>query len=1265
MIDFSKPLMTGATLKQFKGYVRLINPNGCAVDLSGYMQRNEANYRSIAVKGSKCYLLCSFTNNAILTTLKALRGIYNLSDEACRDISTDWKMLTHNVDAAASYAIYAIPANPQALNEAIVTVKNAHRTIVCPIDLYDEFAGSGFGINRKPLYQTDGIVFLAINNTEARFMTKLEASVMLDRTHTQKIDNYLIPAMQANAAQDNLESIKQKAQRCILSPDVFLLEFLRTRFVTMAFDQHPEVSFSVGRRGVLKVVEHGKIQEFTGFVTQASTLQDFRDKTANLFGSSGNTAKYIFSHCSVYSLGSKVIFQIRQALLADNAKAVNDWLNCVANPDVVPFTNIKVERSTYSELKEALLGNVDLYASLCGYISGSIANSVEIGSVAYSKEGTVLSSDSSLSTRGTASQSNLSIAPITKYEFDSLHKYTTSSGGINRICRGQDALILKPKDKSICDVTTAVNENFEIVGSNRDLEPKRAEEILEGTAPNLWLETNYENIAHIDAVMNRAKVISSFLVFRGFSFNPRSNTRGSLLCKNKVGNIVALGTKPTSNDTNQMAILRNFDLDSNRLPLPAGIQEQYPDKTGSELLLEKILPDGTYVLANTGYASTSLSWQSTLMFAAKQDLDKEGKYEHPHFMGVVLAIKLPVGTKGIWLHNIASWDQQFEVLLDRCYDTRFTEYLFTLELPQNFPGKEAGAYRKVMVYSAVLVPHGSGASIPENAFQSNNGITAYDNFGRVPLRYTPVQAGVYAVARYLREKGISGATMWSWAYKDTHRKTEEGANIFAAPTQAEKENAQRVNAPLCRLIDNNLLHFVGRTIEGGKVVDYGFELISDDTSPVCDLYLRKIVGEDNIIRSYWTSKSDAGKRYLYNIHDFDPKVIADNPEIYGAINIDQRCSIPIGVDETLPDGFELSADISHITIPRAALQNAPKDIAECILMLLGKLDDASTMPLQTIGRYMDMLIQTYLSELAVYQSANARVVAHYSTCPAVVVGGVIEPDLRNLGNDRAANQIPVEALTLRYQISKIDDNTGIYVNIHIARKPNGSNIWVLCVLENTPDQLFIDAIEQGTTQELNLAVQDVVKFLRSKACIDSFSTTYAVVCNIMTHYLALKETLRRYTQQGWLITTYSIQGNAFDRPILTHSIKLNWQIKQVTDIGTNTKLVVRCTAFIELFTVPVDADTGAFMWENTCYSAEGEQIDGSNLTLAPIIGKILTQRLNLNITQDVLDQGYEGVRSLLRNAIAKNMPLLLTARRIVEKQMGIGVNEDIMKTVDI
>ena len=154
-------------------------------------------------------------------------------------------------------------------------------------------------------------------------------------------------------------------------------------------------------------------------------------------------------------------------------------------------------------------------------------------------------------------------------------------------------------------------------------------------------------------------------------------------------------------------------------------------------------------VVNTAYTSTTLSLNSSLSFAMSKADDKGNK-------GIVYFIDLPEGIKAGYVHNVAGWKQQFEILLDRLYDLLITE-----ELLEFISQKEDGSPYYYKLVKAKLVQHADFGPLDEvqSDLLYKAGFEKYE-FGKVPVRKQYYEGVLHHAFNIIQEKGFSDV-QWS------------------------------------------------------------------------------------------------------------------------------------------------------------------------------------------------------------------------------------------------------------------------------------------------------------------------------------------------------------------------------------------------------------------------------------------------------------------------------------------------------------------------
>ena len=147
-------------------------------------------------------------------------------------------------------------------------------------------------------------------------------------------------------------------------------------------------------------------------------------------------------------------------------------------------------------------------------------------------------------------------------------------------------------------------------------------------------------------------------------------------------------------------------------------------------------------ITNTAYTSSTLNLHSTLMFA-KTNTDPND--------GVILAINIPSGINADYIHNIAGWKEQFEVLWDRKYDIQVGEKILSFKGGSNF------TYH---VFNASIVAHVPMQPIPSFIDVSHHlnipNINLYDKNGRINFDYEAIKGTMLEAFDILKKKGVSG-----------------------------------------------------------------------------------------------------------------------------------------------------------------------------------------------------------------------------------------------------------------------------------------------------------------------------------------------------------------------------------------------------------------------------------------------------------------------------------------------------------------------------
>lgn len=155
---------------------------------------------------------------------------------------------------------------------------------------------------------------------------------------------------------------------------------------------------------------------------------------------------------------------------------------------------------------------------------------------------------------------------------------------------------------------------------------------------------------------------------------------------------------------------------------------------------------------NTAYSSTTLNVQSAPMFAHSSTPQGQGNVKG----GIIWAIELRPDIRAHYVHNAAGWKQQFEVLLDRCYDLVAGTPI--LEFTDN-----TGCRYKVV--PGTVVPHAAGGPLDQaqSGLLYKVGKTHYNLDGKVDFEKEYSDGVLHEAFNKIRERGYSDI-QWQAAY---------------------------------------------------------------------------------------------------------------------------------------------------------------------------------------------------------------------------------------------------------------------------------------------------------------------------------------------------------------------------------------------------------------------------------------------------------------------------------------------------------------------
>lgn len=312
---------------------------------------------------------------------------------------------------------------------------------------------------------------------------------------------------------------------------------------------------------------------------------------------------------------------------------------------------------------------------------------------------------------------------LTKSEYDGIERYTVSSAGINRVCRGLD----NPDEKA-------------------------------GELRGDVLRT----ILQIDRALEKSSIGTNVTLFRGTPLD----------IAYKLG------------------------------------------KCNEETLDRATIP-------NTAFTSTSLNLQSTIMFALPI-----GTRE-----GLVQIIDNNIGINGMYISNMAGWEEQYEILVDRCYDLQNNNYLMDIKTGSG----------NVKVVRASFVMHRPLGNVNSEPL-AEKGIFNYDEFGRIGLYKELFDNITHEVFDLLREKGLSNAQYiekTSLADIDNADSSESSYIVIDAGEELNENGEKGKGIDLLYRIDPGVMN--------GNIIT-----------------IYKIRGDRKALRNYWFDRNRHKGKVDYN-----------------------------------------------------------------------------------------------------------------------------------------------------------------------------------------------------------------------------------------------------------------------------------------------------------------------------------------------------------------------------------------------------------------
>lgn len=220
------------------------------------------------------------------------------------------------------------------------------------------------------------------------------------------------------------------------------------------------------------------------------------------------------------------------------------------------------------------------------------------------------------------------------------------------------------------------------------------------------------------------------------------------------------------------------------------------------------------IMSNSGYTSTTLNLQSTLLFAHPNGCKDNG--------GCLLRITLPRLTNCDYIHNLAGWEEQFEVLLDRKYDIQVGKKII------EFKGKGDLIY---YLYEGILVPHqnnGNIASFTKMCLEKNE-------------HYTEIKKEVPEIYNYDEEGKVLVGIQFQ---KDLLRNAFD--ILRKKGITCQYQDSVDINSNTVPMI------VVRGKAEANQVNDFSFAYFTNKSNK---LSVFNIVGSDESVKNYWSDRN--------------------------------------------------------------------------------------------------------------------------------------------------------------------------------------------------------------------------------------------------------------------------------------------------------------------------------------------------------------------------------------------------------------------------
>lgn len=289
---------------------------------------------------------------------------------------------------------------------------------------------------------------------------------------------------------------------------------------------------------------------------------------------------------------------------------------------------------------------------------------------------------------------------------------------------------------------------------------------------------------------------------------------------------------------------------------------------------------------NTAFSSTSLNLHATIMFALPRG-EKDG---------VIQIIQNNIGVNAIYIGNIAGWEEQYEVLVDRNYDLKNDGFLLEIKTNKG----------RVSIYKSHFVAHRPLSPIGSKLLE-NFGIYNYNNWGKTEVSNHLMDNIMHEAFNILRNEGLSNIQYM----KDVPSLDAQGGK----------------GAPNSYIVVDTL----NKDRRTGQSQDIVYALRQDAGENRLLTYI--VQGDKNNLRSYWSDINRNNGKTDYNFKWSN----------YSSYNITDRMLMQF------PQGYAIVSN-----------NPTAEEIASAIYKNIVYRDDVMLFPLLDIGRYFGQVMQQYI-----------------------------------------------------------------------------------------------------------------------------------------------------------------------------------------------------------------------------------------------------------------------------------------------------------------